>query len=1563
MDTSALTPLIPEETQTPVEQKYDAFYAASMAAPKDQVEDTYDKILGDLSRLGSSDIIEGIKQQHRERTKLESATNIDNLLLNTSIPLEDKRKGIEESLSAVQKPVEVKEVYKKSLINFTKPVAASPTITERVQGVASAATEIVAGLPAGVFKTISLIFNKDVAKAKQVQEKFQKALSYDPDSPGAKQVRDDVFSFLKPLGAFNEKIYEREKAWAIKQGVAPHTAELNAMATALVEDPLSWMGGALVVRRLPKKEEVLKAPIPPTGERIEPTLGPAERPVGVIKDISTEAAADLLAKAVNTPKMADAIGTNPDKIVRTNLLFKPVQDLQQIYPDIALEMERNNNEFITLYERGAVDPFIFDAKAISNDLEKFKNTNTRIESGLNLASSTADINIDQIGPLLIGEFKYGKTPNVGFPNTMDGFLESQRLVDEIAKQVSKGTGVTVREAKRNVELILDPNKDEFFINWKINKRYDPRLDMTMGTKAVEAHFMGANVSSFANTPLGKTFFHPRSRMSEGYTTGMALSSIHGNNFGKEIERMLFRNVVKNTAQKEVLTAMQMGDVNRVAYTITDLKEMFPEASPSKFKEIVKGYTTLRQIAHYEYIVANDLYRGKKVAAGYKGLYDNSGKPLDSLGLEVFPLSDTIDPVTKLLVKGKKELKNSADQEVTKVFDFTLLKEKGKAGEYKGGVDTSTIDITGTKVYRLDKPIKVDGVVYEFGIGVTDGPIKPRLLPEIVGFYPHVNMEHYFVKAEPDVLNLGGVVVKKDLDKKNLQLYKDNSSTVGYGKTMLEAEQMAAKLAKENPNSGFTYKAVLDRSSFDDTLLLAMDSIRLGDNLSKSRGSERLKNIHGEESRLKDPLLAIKERFDQVSKMYSWRDLDLVFRKNFLEEFGDLVEGKFPQNAGEISIDHLPDSPLNPERLKRARLLYEQYARQHTTVTSVADTAWSSGIHTVADFVESKVPDYPLLAPIADKLQATVPNRNPIEKYLLKGTTAFWLHWDILRQLLIQPTPALDLFGLAALNKNTDFVTNGPALITKLFWHTNATKLGIKLSSVAKALDDTALAKELGIKERELHKIYSAFDQSGIGNSIDLAALTEGVFAKDIHTLSASEFARLQKKAGRTVQGAINLPKVVGYDSGELLNQISAWVYARSEFIQRNPDKDWFEPTNQAIIHGKQWEISKGMTTSADKSWYQDGMLRFLTQFAAATNKTMMEPFTAPYLRKDEKIKLAAVRMALYGKRGVMFGAGAYLIGDYLIDDGTVSPEDKEAVSRGGADLLVNQFLRYTFDDKDPNAPKTDLAISRSLGPAGELGIPFGSLILSMVEFAKGQKKGDSLLPAIGAYNSVTDAANEMWSLFQTRGYEDLDHGATLQYIAKGMEISKGWNNARAAQSMAHLGYVVDRAGNTKDLQVTLAEAYGKAFGIQTQRSIVMNEANTLDFRRNKQIDEDAKEILSLINSAQDIYDGLDKVSGETPEEAGERAAKFRERSKYMIDMYDGPDGERSVELEEALKKVKDKHAKGGSGLEALAKRIRNSKDDKYKAEMQKSLGAIMATGSDENKRMIERILVDIKGEE
>lgn len=1553
MDISVLEPIIPKDKETPEEQKYDAFYASSIVAPPDLVENTYDEVLGELTRFGKSPLIDSLKEEQKKRQEVESNSNIEAILLSPSLSIEEKRAKVQESVIASQNPVKIKDSYARSIKNMTGKVVEKPK--EVAWFSADHLNKTLSALKREVGGYVDL--QKSLFKGVQGLDKYEEGYDYGSVLPfrintKTKEKEFAVPSILKDLAkAFTAPSRASKGEIDVTSDEGMHEAVNAAFSISI--PPVAGVTAKAVSKAVTPKSPFDK------GVRIEPTIGPVETPIDVVTSINKQEAANILARSVNSPKMADAIGTTPNKIVNKNLLPKVDENIGQIFPDIADDLARKDAEFMYLYDLGKVDPFLYDTTAISKDLDKYNSviSSTTNKLRLNIASSISDVDITQAGPVLKGDFKFGVAPNKGFERSVEGIIQAERAKADLVKQVSIQFKIPLKEAKKSVDLVSDPKTGDIYLSWKVNQKYDPRIDTTMTAKAIEAKFAGMDVTSFANNPIGEIFFNPRNRMSQAYSTGMALSTIRGNNFGKTIERMLFKDIVKNPSQPEIATAIKLGDEKRTEFTVKDLKDMFPDLPPSRFKDLVKGYSTFRRVADYDYFLADDIYRGSKVAAGYTGLYDEAGRPIASLGREVKKPSDSIDTTTGLIAKGQKDITNSAGEPVTKVFDFSLKKEEGEVGSYKGPVDISTINVDTATIFKLDRPIKKDGVVYEYGIGAVTGPVKQNLLPKIVGYYPHNNMEHYFVKAEPKELNLGGKVVTKDpKDKKSLQLYKDHSSTVGFGRTMAEAEQLAAKLQTENKDSGFTYIAVNDRSAFDDTLFTAMESVRAGDDLARSRGETRLKDISGKESRLQDPLLSLKNRFDQVAKMYSWRDLDLEFRKNFLEEFEELIGGVFPKSASDITIDHLPDTPVNRAKLLRARRLYEQYSKQQGQIASMADNAWQSAIHSVADFVEAKTPKFPILEPISDKLQEISTTKNPITKYLLKGTTAFYMHWNVLRQLFIQPSPIVDLHGLATLNGNTRFLAESPVLIPKLFWHTIASKMGVRMSDKAKQIADEALAKELGVPLKEMQKIYAAFGNSGIGNSIDLSALTEGVFAKNIHTLAETELGRVAKKGARGAQGVVNLPKVVGYDSGELLNQIGAWVYARSDFIKKNPNADWFETTNQAKIHGFQWEISNSMTTAADKFSYQDGMFRFLTQFIAATNKSVMQPFVAPYLARDEKIKLAAARLALYGKKGTFLGGTAYLLGDYLIDDDTVSDETKDKLSRGGVDALTNATLRYMFDD-DPTKPKTDLLFSESMGPGGEFGIPFDRLAISMWEFTRGERKVDNLLPFLGATNAVSDTANELYDIFSATKYEDMDAQATARYIMKGAEVAKGWDNARQAMLMAHFGTLVDKQGNPRDLEVTYTEAMAKFFGVSDARSVALNEMNKKSFNWNRQIEKDAKEILQSLHAIEDVYS-----SNAAPEDIASRVLEERTRINYLISIYD-KNGERSEELIEAIYKEKDSVIRGKGGLQSLTDRIYKKHSEKYKKDVQDSLSAIAESGSEENKRLVKRMFEDIEGKE
>jgi hypothetical protein len=511
----------------------------------------------------------------------------------------------------------------------------------------------------------------------------------------------------------------------------------------------------------------------------------------------------------------------------------------------------------------------------------------------------------------------------------------------------------------------------------------------------------------------------------------------------------------------------------------------------------------------------------------------------------------------------------------------------------------------------------------------------------------------------------------------------------------------------------------------------------------------------------------------------------------------------------------------------------------------------------------------------------------------------------------------------------------------------------------------------GYSNKEWNEIMDAFYDSGISKSIDLQAVVDGVFRSTSDKIDVGVAKHTADRAGSIATGIAAVPRQVGFNSAELLNNIGLWLYARSDFIKNNPTKRWNDPHNLELIAAKSQQVGNNMLTRSDLLPYQEGTARAFMQFMAYTNKAVMQPFNSKGLTKSEKIRLAAARTTLYGTTGFL-GGPMILEGlkKLYYEDNPVDPSDVETTTaieeifelaeRGLTDKMLNGSLRMMFDGSDINTPKTDLALTKSLAPAPEFGLPMGDIVWDTLEMLKGEGRLSDKLPLLSATSSIFDTVNIMSDALYARKWEQEDAAGIAKYILKTSEFASGYSNFEKGLAMLHWEALVDKAGNPLDMAATASEAMAKIVGVQSMKNIAYYETLKKDAKFKKEMQKSAQKIVASLDALADIYDPIKaKGPAASPEEQMQLAANQIDRANHLVSIYASVPGlqdELRKEVRNQMEKTERK------GILPLIQRIANRQSIQYdesRRRMAERLGQLRGKGGEELDLLLSNLFAEV----
>lgn len=1587
MDTSALNAYVEEPTPlrpTDSKLKEEAFYTAATAAPEEEMEGMYDQLMNDFTRFGRSPLYEEIKDNWKQAREQEVSFKASEVLLNTAIPPKDKVTLIQDLSNKAKEGVSAKEAYVASISNNTE-------------------IPVIGGVPADQYDSVGPTPREDISggladfllRAKKAMDQYE-VKDWVPLLGGtgvgeiivgdAAEVLDEVshlglgelfeYAPVSNIGGRSNPLnYKLKKGTVDAIFLGMDVAGLSSLGAQTVRTLVrKATTKAIKEGRIRIEPRVRDEPDVPIGETI---YFDRDSPVGVVSRIDKPKAATTLLSASKSPKIADAMGTSPPGIISTNLLPKLDEGLQKIYPDFAAELEKLDRQTLYYFDANKVSPYLFDVSAIRESAAKNYDTHYEIMRSLSekVQVNAASSYIEDTGRALRWNTVYGKEANKGFTNPIEAMDARDQIIKKVARNYSEelvnkpyaDLSITERKKLHNkvgdkVSLFKDPDNGEVYIKWSGVKIHEPAVDTLFREDTIKSTFAGFDVTSFANTPVGQFIFEPAARLPKWTTGGFARTDIAGSNLNRVWANAMRDHVTSTKPRKELAQAIYKTEELGKNLTVEELGEMFPLGSKD-FKSLVKGYFTYRRLVDYTYLVTNNIVRTQKVTAGFKGLFDETGQ---SVGLGRLVEPEDLKSNDGTLSRGPKRLVASDGGEVKEVYSFQLVESldemtKKTTKKPKGPVSVTEFDINTTDIYKLDQSLKVDGRTYEFAIHAKEGAVPTELLPKIPGYYPHENIEPYFIKGTPKTLVLNGREIVRD--NTTAKVYASHAGTFGVARTEKSAQEYAKALSEKYPE--YTFEPVIERLDVGNNLQTYMESVKYAQDMTKSRRAERLELPDGTLGRLEDPAVVLDKRLRQVSKLYAWKDMDFEFRRRFVERYGVLTEGVFPKSVSDLALDPNMATPTNKKLQREAQLLFEQYSKQQGQRDTFLDDPWRNGAIKVARYLEEVAPD---TSELARSLSA---KREPFLSTGLKLATLKWIHLNPQKQYIIQTSQAWELHALALSQGNPRFARDAANLSAGIF----ADSLIRNSNKVPKSFK--ALMRErgnipTGYSPKEYQEILDAFYDSGALNGIDMGAMLDGVFKSTADRIDVGDVAHGLERIKDIGKGLVNLPRQVGYNPAELMNQITLWLYARSDFIKRYPNKKWNDPHNLELIAERAWGIGNTMTARGSMLPYQEGTMRAFMQFTAPVNKAIMQPYSSKYLTAGEKRRLAVIRLAAFGEKGIialpLAIAGIKAIHYKYTEDDSPSkiaentPADDwyRFAERGLTDLFVNKVLNNMLKPEEGEA-KTDLMVSKTIALGSETNIPMGDFFRDMYYWLKGEGKPTDIVPFTSSVSSLYDTTNEFWMLLQARKWEEnQDKGKAISYILKTSEFASGYSNFEKGLAMLQHDSIVSKYKGDKDIAATAAEAVGKMLGIPSYKEYASNIILRQDFRLKKHIQDSVKKAIASLHAIEDVYDGAaGREDAATLDEVAEKYSRLAERINHLSTMY--ADANLKEEFEEEFWRQIEKEDKNlMDGIVSRMNKRKTAGYDKVRREMFEKLNEMKRSGDKDLGTLLESLAIEIR---
>jgi hypothetical protein len=507
-----------------------------------------------------------------------------------------------------------------------------------------------------------------------------------------------------------------------------------------------------------------------------------------------------------------------------------------------------------------------------------------------------------------------------------------------------------------------------------------------------------------------------------------------------------------------------------------------------------------------------------------------------------------------------------------------------------------------------------------------GDLSTKPLKYHPGYSMRFYDDPYYIVKETS-----GVSINGSVRAGNASTSSDALRTAG---TQGEAEDFMAKMVRSDEERGVqgtTYRVVRSNNiSQTEANLFQKQSIhREGRLFWDDRNFDRLPDVNGNRAKLEDPVRSLERGIGQAARQLTHEDLLKGIKNAWKNDYGHMIDPDLLTrfDLSEISrrLKNIARETLDKgdkARVKQARELID-YMRlidgtEQTIVPALREAALSVAT-TVNKVTGAKAKGIEQFAMTVDPLRAM-------------RSTAFnlFMVFRPVRQAILQGS---QIGFLAALS---------PRYVASVQFFKDAKALNRGLVMLRKSgYDDgfsvAAMAKTMGMTQKEYRVLIRNFDRSGLVDLVDVHSFAggSGKFKKTPTESIAGTIGYRAKQATRATTGGL---QSVGFNLGEKANLTFTYNLARKRLMDRKGYKSVLDLTK------KDWDdlrvdasnLALGMV-KPNAFGYQTGALSVGTQFLAFGHKAALGLLAAnPAISKLDALKIVGGTYMLYGAN--MYGA-------------------------------------------------------------------------------------------------------------------------------------------------------------------------------------------------------------------------------------------------------------------------------------------------------------------------------------
>lgn len=901
-----------------------------------------------------------------------------------------------------------------------------------------------------------------------------------------------------------------------------------------------------------------------------------------------------------------------------------------------------------------------------------------------------------------------------------------------------------------------------------------------------------------------------------------------------IERQMVSELAKvwpnsERSKEKITNALMKGDEEQVRYT-----ERVLDARFGMNQDEIEAYYAYRRTADVLWNLQNRDMRNGMIEGGFDRMLSSP-----EFGNAPVRIAESAEDAVREINRATEDLASNNIDVIDVVTGRPI------------SVDTDTVAQMyerneGTLARLFQRSYSEDGINRYVWLptGEIDRTVQIRSLPNYVmpyreGHVPRFYNANWFVDRVPKNPRVDGRRPSQQAIDRG-----DYRQTLGASTTRRSAEQHRASLIREAESAGraeeFDFVIRKDRArsrSRAQRTQRDFEVIQARGLTGQRRRGEALKTASDKPeydyiaAEVEDPWTAMMRTSKAVSRHVTNERVLRHMQRRYLHAFGDLTQGRFPQDWQEIVQIAREQGIEDSVRINKAINFRQQISLFERLPNSTGfDENWSNAWYNIADGLESSTQGLP------DGIPKGIRSLGQLQPTQKLKSTAFtmYLAGNPQRQFFVQ---AGQLMQLGAVDPR--YIFSGG-----MYKDLSAVTMGALARDYGgRVFEETANigARMMGVSTEEYKRILNALmDRSGIPWNVDQHLLVNAF--NDPYSsgkaLSREWWRAGPEMAGRGGQRIIQIGKKVGFDAGELANVTGSWLVGRRRWMRNNPDKvdEWDSVANLREINLEGRELSLGMIAPGRFIW-QDGAISAVMQFMSVPIKSMLMGTTSNVMSRAEKTKFWANNLALFGPYSIpLLGAVIAAGVEENFQDNPPPKQARRALEGGAVDVMWNTAADIAFNERNEN----DLLVAQDFSPLAQTSDNYTRMwentdrpmLEFMTQVIPGISATSRLLESFGQVGTIVNAtANGVFGT--NEGF--LRSMKVLSMIPSGM--SNYWKMNLALET----GKAASRIGDPT-IDISRGEALGKFFGIQNADERDYYEAIGDEIDRRQAIKDDADTI-------------------------------------------------------------------------------------------------------------------------